>query len=253
MFNFIEDANILSSFRMQSKKHGKIQKRKTHGFIFKIRGVTEYDFGYKKMTLNEGSVIFLPQGASYEYTSSPGDGLYTSINFQATVENHPPTIYSLFDFYSANFIFESFADLWKFGSLPDKYKCLSVFYDFLSYLARIEHLNSLDKTRHYIIEPAIEYLKSHLFDPNLKIDNLHRLCCISDTYFRRIFLSRFNLSPKEYVVSQRISHARSIIESGDFESIGEVAELVGYRDPLYFSKAFKKIYGFSPSSVNQEN
>lgn len=60
------------------------------------------------------------------------------------------------------------------------------------------------------------------------------------------------MSPKEYVVTQRISHARFIIESGDFDSIAEVAQLVGYNDPLYFSKAFKKLYGISPSSFNRE-
>ena len=43
----------------------------------------------------------------------------------------------------------------------------------------------------------------------------------------------------------------SILESGDYDSIAEVSELVGYSDPLYFSKAFKKIYGFSPSNINQ--
>ena len=249
MFGFIEDFKIVSSFHMQSKQYGKIQSRKTHGFIFKMTGSTEYDFGDKRLVLNEGEVIYLPEGASYEYTSTP-ESLYTSINFHSTVESPTPTVYSLSDFYSANFIFENFSDLWKFGSVSDKYKCLSVFYDFLSYLARIEHLSSLDKTRHYIIEPAIEYLKSHLFDPNLKTDSLHRLCCISDTYFRKIFKSRFDMSPKEYVVNQRITHAMSIIESCDFDSIGEVAELVGYKDALYFSKAFKKIYGISPSSVN---
>lgn len=252
MFDFIKDLNITSSFHMQTKKYGKIQSRKTHGFIFKMDGATEYSFEDKRLTLKAGEVIYLPEGASYEYLRAE-EGIYTSINFHASVENPAPTVYSLSDFYDTNFIFESFADLWNFGAVSDKYQCLSVFYGFLSYLARIERLDSLDKDKHYIIEPAIEYLKVHLFDPSLKIDNLHRLCCISDTYFRKIFFSRFNLSPKEYVVNQRISHAMSIIESGDFESIGEVAELVGYKDALYFSKAFKKIYGISPSNVNLQN
>ena len=252
MFAFFEDVNITSSFHMQSKPYGKIQSRKTHGFIFKISGVTEYDFGDKRFTLKAGEVIYLPEGASYEYKSSNDGGLYTSINFHATVESPQPAVYPLSDFYDTNFIFESFADLWRFGALSEKYQCLSVFYGFLSYLSRVERQRSLDKTRHHIIEPAIEYLKAHLFDFDLKIDNLHRLCYISDTYFRKIFISRFNMSPKEYVVMQRISHAKSIIESGDFDSIGEVAELVGYSDHLYFSKAFKKLYGVSPSALNKE-
>ncbi len=251
MFNFFEDANITSSFHLQTKPYGKIQNRKTHGFIFRVSGETEYDFGDKKLYLKPNNVIFLPQGSSYEYRPLQNNSFYTSINFTATIDNPTPTIFSLDNFYKKNFIFENFSDLWRFGSLSDKYKCVSVFYDFLSYIARLEHLNSLDKNKHYIIEPAVEYLKLHLFDCTLKIDNLHRLCCISDTYFRKIFLSRFALSPKDYVIIKRISHAKSIIESGDFDTINEVAQMVGYSDPLYFSKAFKKIYGVSPSNVNQ--
>jgi AraC-like DNA-binding protein len=42
-----------------------------------------------------------------------------------------------------------------------------------------------------------------------------------------------------------------MLESGDFDSIKEVALSAGYSDPLYFSKVFKKFYGFSPSSLNE--
>lgn len=202
------------------------------------------------MTIYPGQAIFLPQGIAYERYSYGEDSLYTSINFYGKIENPTPCVYSLADYFALNFIVENFTELWCFGSLSDKYKCLSSFYDFLAHIERIDHLKMINKNKFYIIEPAIEYLKEHLFDCHLKIDNLHRLCCISDTYFRKLFISRFNTTPQEYVISKRLSHALSIIESGDFMSIGEVAELVGYKDPLYFSKAFKKLYGFSPSETN---
>ena len=252
MLGLIENANILSSFHQQHKLYGKIQNRKSHAFLFKISGSMDYNFGDKQMTLKQNQVIFLPQGSSYEYTCQEKDvGLYTSINFYANVENPTPCIFSTNDFYQMSYIHQSFSDAWRFGATPDKYKCLSVFYDFLSYLARLEHLSSLDKHKHYIIEPAIEYLKTHLFNSNLKIDNLAKLCCISDTYFRKLFVSKFSVSPQDYVINKRITHAKAILESGDYDSIAEVSELVGYSDPLYFSKAFKKIYGFSPSNINQ--
>ena len=249
MLGNIEDVNIISSFHSQSRSYRKIQNRNSHGFIFRIKGSAEYNFGDKIMSMKEGTVLFVPQGANYEYITSP-ENLYTSINFYANVENPTPTLYNLADFYQTDFIFENFSELWRMGTLSDKYKCISVFYDFLSYIARIEHLNNLDKNKHYLIEPAIEYLKTHLFDCNLKIDNLHRLCLISDTYFRKIFLSRFSVTPQEYVIGKRISHAKAIIDSGDYDSISQVAEQVGYKDPLYFSKAFKKIHGYSPSNKN---
>jgi YesN/AraC family two-component response regulator len=43
--------------------------------------------------------------------------------------------------------------------------------------------------------------------------------------------------------------AKAIIESGEFSSINEVAYTVGYDDPLYFSRHFKKYFGIAPSKV----
>ena len=60
------------------------------------------------------------------------------------------------------------------------------------------------------------------------------------------------MTPQQYVSAQRIAHARAIIESGDYESLREISEAVGYTDALYFSKAFKKVYGFAPSSFNKQ-
>ena len=250
MIGFVKDVNILSSWRAQSKTYGKIENRKSHAFLFKISGVTEYHFGDEVITLTEGNVLYIPECASYEYTAT--EGLYTSINFSASVEFPTPTLYTAEAFYKTAYIHESFSALWRFGSLPDRHACFSVFYDFLSYIARIEHAEVLKKNKTHLIEPAVEYLKTHLFDCNLKIERLARLCCISDTYFRKLFVSRFHVTPQEYVISKRISHAKAIMEGGDFDSISAVASLVGYKDPLYFSKAFKKMYGISPSDIIQQ-
>ena len=64
-------------------------------------------------------------------------------------------------------------------------------------------------------------------------------------------MERFNMTPQEYVVAERMSYAKSIIESGDYETIKEVSELVGYNDQLHFSKTFKKYYGYSPSNISK--
>ena len=121
----------------------------------------------------------------------------------------------------------------------------------MAYISNIENLSYAEKRKFKIIDPAVEYLKSHIFDSSLKINNLHTLCGISDTYFRKIFISKFGLSPQKYIVSRRISQAKSIIDSGDFYTIAEVSESVGYNDPLHFSRAFKKKYGVSPSNINK--
>ena len=175
-----------------------------------------------------------------------------SINFHADLSEAKPTVYSLKDFPEADYMCSHFSDLWKLGNQADKYKCLSMFYNLLSYISNIENLNYSDKRKFEIINPAVTYLKAHIFDCSLKIEKLHQLCGISDTYFRKIFTLKFGVNPQKYVITKRISQAKSLIDNCDFDTINEVALSVGYNDPLYFSKTFKKKYGISPSSVNKE-
>ena len=250
--DFTDDVKIISSVHKESKPYGKIESRLAHGFIFRIKGTTEYLFGEKRVTLRRGELIFLPKGASYEYTVEDSEkSLYTSINFQATLTNPSVRVYSFDSFHNAAHIAQSFTELWKFGSESDKYKCLSMLYDLLSHLVTFENLDSEDKRKHRLIAPAVEYLKRHAYDSDLKIEKLHSLCGISDTYFRRIFTSKFGMSPHAYLQNKRISYAKSLIESGDYETISEISEAVGYSDPLYFSKAFKKFYGISPTAYEE--
>ena len=83
------------------------------------------------------------------------------------------------------------------------------------------------------------------------MDELHQLCSISHTYFRKIFVSKFGVSPKNYVVTKRLSYAKSIIDSGEFSTVKELSLTVGYKDPLYFGKVSKQHYGALPVSMNR--
>ena len=51
----------------------------------------------------------------------------------------------------------------------------------------------------------------------------------------------------EYIINKRMSRAQSIITSGEYNSINEVALSVGYSDALYFSRVFSKKFGICPS------
>lgn len=246
MADNIENLKIIWSIHKASKPYAKIENRPTNSFIIRTKSVCTYKFGGESLTVNEGELIFLPKGTTYEYITE-GESLYTSINFAGEIGIRKPKVYPLTGFYRLDYISNNFSDLWNFGFSYDKYKCFSMFYDLVSFVLNIENAEYSNKKKFEIIEPAVNYLKEHIYDCELKTEKLHRLCGVSDTYFRKIFISRFGISPQNYIISKRLIHAKSIIDSGDYDTIGEVAESVGYNDPLYFGKAFKKMYGYSPS------
>lgn len=253
MFENIENLKIVSVIHRKGKPTVKVESRKTHSFFIRIKSAVLYDFYNESILVNEGDMIFVPKGSSYTGKALSDNSMYTAIHFEGDFLKKPvPAYYSLENFYGADYITDRFSDMWNFGNSAEKYQCMSLFYSLLSHLSAMENASYSQKNKFKIIEPAVAYLKEHIYDSTLKTDKLHRLCGVSDTYFRQIFASRFGTTPQNYISSKRISHAKSIISSGDFNTVSEVALSVGFNDPLYFSKVFKKNYGISPSDMNKD-
>lgn len=250
MLENIENLKLVSVVHKASKSYATVSHRMTHAFNIRVTGEMHYDFGDKRMTVEAGEMIYIPKGSTYIYKTEPdSESICTVISFEGDIENVEPTRFSLKDFYATDLMSSHFADMWRFGTSADKYKCNAVFYELLSYLSALESSDYSKKRKFDTVQPAVDYLKQHIYDSSLTADALHKMCGVSNTYFRSIFISRFGMSPKKYIVSKRMSYARHLIDSGEADSVKEVALAVGYSDPLYFSKAFKKNYGVSPLNI----
>lgn len=252
MIGNIENLKIISVLHKVSKPYGKVESRKSSSFSIRVHGSVKYSFDDREIIVNEGEMIFLQKGSRYEYTKvSSEDTVATLINVEGDFGVIVPSVYSVKDFYDIDSIIYHMSDMWKFGNQSQKYQCFSLLYGLLAYISNLDSLEYPDKRKFSIIDPAVSYLQKHIYDCNLQIDKLHLLCGISHTYFREIFIARFGINPKDYVISKRLSYAKTIIDSGEFNTVKELAQMTGYKDPLYFGKAFKKHYGASPVNINR--
>ena len=248
MFENIENLKLVSASSGKSPQSRRARVRTLSGFIFRTAGETRYTFGNKAFHLKTGQLIFIPKDIRYDFEIiSEEASSYTLLSVEENFTNPEPRVFTLENFPDAAFIMSHFPELWNFGTVAEKYKALSIFYNLLSYLANAESSDYSLKKKFEIISPAVDFLKSHIFDASLSAENLHLLCGVSDTYFRKIFISSFGISPQKYIISKRLSQARALMDNGTFTSVSALAEAVGYRDPLYFSRAFKQKYGSSPS------
>ncbi len=73
---------------------------------------------------------------------------------------------------------------------------------------------------------------------------------MNSAYFSRLFKQVAGVSFVEYLTRVRMEHAKELLR-GDYIKMNEVARLVGYDDVQYFSKAFKKYEGMSPSGFRK--
>ncbi len=252
MFVNMENMKIKSVLHNAHKSFGRIESRISGAFSVRISGTVKYTFADREFVVNEGEMIFLPKGSTYEFEKiSEGAAANTLIVIEGEPEGLSPFFCSVKDFYDIDCILYRMADMWKFGSQSQRCQCLSVVYGLLAYISNADELTYPDKKKFSVIQPAVSYLQKHIYDCELQIDTLHLLCGISHTYFRKIFVARFGTTPKNYVVSKRMSYAKNVIDSGACITVKELAQMAGYKDPLYFGKTFKKHYGVSPANMSR--
>ena len=68
---------------------------------------------------------------------------------------------------------------------------------------------------------------------------------MSTSWFGSCFREYFGTSPMKFILNLRIYNAQILLETTD-DTIGEIARRVGYENPMYFSRAFRKAKGLSP-------
>ncbi|MGX4583565.1 helix-turn-helix domain-containing protein [Paenibacillus chitinolyticus] len=101
-----------------------------------------------------------------------------------------------------------------------------------------------------VIEEAVAYINGHYMNP-LTLDGLAELHAMSPKRFSYFFHKYTGFRPIDYVIHYRMERASELLKTGHFP-IRDIAVSVGYANPLYFSRVFKKKFGVSPSAYTHK-
>lgn len=99
------------------------------------------------------------------------------------------------------------------------------------------------------LEFAEKYLDEQIGRP-VTVQELTHLLGISQPYLHRIFSQKLLTSPKQYILSRKLLHAKKLLANTDL-SVTEIAHSVGYDDPLTFSRLFCRKEGLSPTRYRE--
>lgn len=100
------------------------------------------------------------------------------------------------------------------------------------------------------LQKAKEYIEKN-YEKNITLEEVAEFVGLSPFHFTKMFKEKFGITFIDYLTERRIEQAKVEILCTN-KSLKEICFSVGYKDPNYFSRVFKKKTGFSPTSYRSE-
>ncbi|MDR1209056.1 MAG: helix-turn-helix domain-containing protein [Clostridiales bacterium] len=107
----------------------------------------------------------------------------------------------------------------------------------------------MKSTEDSIVAHSIEYIRRN-YNKKLNASDVARFCHCSVSQLSHVFKTRVGVSLNTYVNKIRLEISKTYLLESD-KSINEIAALVGYYDPNYFSRVFGQLMDISPTEFRR--
>lgn len=99
------------------------------------------------------------------------------------------------------------------------------------------------------LEDAIRYMRNNL-DRKIEMEEVAAHIFLSHSGLIWKFKQELNTTPSQYLTFLRMQRAKQLLLNYSY-SVSEISELCGYQNPYYFTNAFRKYTGKSPTAFRQ--
>ena len=117
-----------------------------------------------------------------------------------------------------------------------------------------DFINTLTQSRmslsKKIVQQAMDYVEENYHRDDTGMETLCKHLHISASYFSAVFKKETQSTFVQYLTRVRMEKALALIASGDHSNL-EISQIIGIKDPSYFSFIFKKHFGVSPSEMRK--
>ena len=250
----VQVTKILRAVKIYTKMTDGIyfKPRRCHGFVYYLSGECDYVYPDRRFTAKPNMFLYLPKGERYEIHPH-GDCRCILIDFDGEAPAPAMAFGELFAnaaavgdcFYAAAGLFRGK----KIGYMAELY---SILYKIISLLQSAQHDRYLPSAKLAKIEPAVAYIAANFKSGEIRVRALAKMCGMSEKYFSTLFFAGYGATPKNYILQLRFDTARTLL-SGTKMPIGDVAAACGFPNAYYFSRAFCRTVGMTPTAYRKLN
>lgn len=155
----------------------------------------------------------------------------------------------IFRYYRDDFLKDSLNEMIEAKNMSKgrDIRLLGLLYSFLSRLIETADHDYSSKSadrKDLYIRKAVEFIAMS-YSRKITVEEISHHVGLDRSYLYSIFNNFLKVSPQQFLINFRIEKACELMENNSL-SIGDISRSVGYEDPLYFSKVFRKVKGMSP-------
>ncbi len=245
--------NVVRSVVLPGKKCFGANTPSCSGLIFPLRGQARMSFNGVRYEMEYGKIFHAgPNMAMNKEVVGQAAWDFMIIHYQVEEERDAAS-YALSDYQldpghntrindMLNRLYQTCAAP---GSLP-ALRARTLFFNILEESLTCTGNRRSDSGRE-LVEQAKDYMKTHYMEP-LTMPKLAGYFGLNTKQLAYLFQKHAGIGPNEYLIEYRMQHARELLRT-TVCSVAEISACVGYSDPYYFSKLFKKRTGCSPSRL----
>jgi AraC-like DNA-binding protein len=225
--------------------------------IYCLNGKGWYVIGNKKYIVNPNQFIHLPATTEYMRYGADENDPWTiywvhysgkdmgNFNHSLSIKEHKGPLNIVFNEKAINIWEDMYLSLemgYSRNNLCNANLCL--YYFLATFFYPEKHLKSDKVQEQDIITKTIFYMRSNLHN-RVNIEDFAALHYLSASHFSLLFRKSTGMSPGDYFLQLKMQKACQMLYNPS-NRIKKVAYAIGYNDPYYFSRIFKKFMGVSP-------
>ncbi len=229
------------------------QHHEQYSLIYCQSGQGALDYKDKVRTINRGDLVLIPPHQAFSYQAEQDNTVYW-INFAGKLaDDFAERLLMKMDDGVAHVgvlsnIIADFDYLLELGSrgytATNVIHAVHLLQQALSFLALQLRTAEFSKATNFDLE-AIENLMRNNLHQELNLDVLAHYSQLSKFHFAKKFKELTDTSPIQHFINLKIQQACFQLDNSEL-TVKSVGESLGYNDPYYFSRLFKKIVGMSP-------
>lgn len=253
-------ANVMYDDNIPNWRRSRIKSQR-HVIVFVVQGAFQFQLDDFETELTAGDMLFVRPGPYRSGTNGPYPPhqkyvAHFHLDEHSKLLSAPHACergYELFKTNRADYFRQRFHALhqaWMDKREYHQFVCHGLLTEIFGSMLQEMGRKNISSYKLNIARQIENYIQQH-YKEDIKLEHLCELVQLSPNYVIRIFKEVFNQTPIGYVHQVRVSVARDMLLQSDM-TIHEISNYLGFCDPTYFNRVFRKLTGKPPSLMRKD-